>query len=42
MPLLSANIDNQFYSFNRSVIEKYTKLYKQTAKESGIICEDPL
>ena len=42
MPLLSANIDNQFYSFNRSVIEKYTKLYKQTTKESGIICIDPL
>lgn len=42
MPLLSANIDNQFYSFDRSIIEKYTKLYKQTTKESGIICIDPL
>lgn len=42
MPLLSANIDNQFYSFDRSVVEKYTKLYKQTTKESGIICVDPL
>lgn len=42
MPLLSANIDNQFYSFDRSVVEKYTKLYKQTTKESGIICIDPL
>lgn len=42
MPLLSANIDNQFYSFDRNVVEKYTKLYKQTTKESGIICEDPL
>lgn len=42
MPLLSANIDNQFYSFDRSAIEKYTKLYKQTTKKFGIICEDPL
>lgn len=42
MPLLSANIDNQFYSFDRSIVEKYTKLYKQTTKESGIICIDPL
>ena len=42
LPLLSANIDNQFYSFDRSVVEKYTKLYKQTTKESGIICVDPL
>lgn len=42
MPLLSANIDNQLYSFDRRVIEKYTKLYKQTTKESGIICIDPL
>lgn len=41
MPLLSANIDNKMYSFDRNAIAKYSNLYKQTLKTHGIICEDP-
>lgn len=41
MPLLSANIDNQFYSFDRDIIAKYTKIWKQAEKKNGIICEKP-
>jgi hypothetical protein len=41
MPLLSANIDNYMYSFGRNNIIEYSKLYKQTLKTEGIICDDP-
>lgn len=41
MPLLTANIDNHLYSFNRNQITTYANLYQQTLKSSGITCDDP-
>lgn len=42
MPLLSANIDNHMYSFDRKSVAEYANLYKQTLKTEGIICDDPI
>lgn len=42
MPLLSANIDNKFYSFDKDSIFKYASLFRQTLKTNGIICENPI
>lgn len=42
MPLLSANINNKFYSFDKDSIFKYASLFRQTLKTNGIICENPI
>lgn len=41
MPLISSNIGNLFYSFDKDAIKTYTKLYQQTTINSGIICRNP-
>ena len=41
MPLLSANIDNYFYSFDRDLVAKYTNICAQAEKQIGIVCEKP-
>lgn len=42
MPLLSTNIDNEFYSFDRSSISQHASLFKQITKTEGIVCENPI
>ena len=42
MPLLSTNINNEFYSFDRNSISQHASLFKQITKTEGIVCENPI
>ena len=41
MPLLSANIDNHFYSFNQKDIAKYSNILQYASNSKTIICKNP-